>query len=231
MYRVIFVFLFCCAASHSQQPTSSSQTAVARPAPSQALQPPLDWPARAYSGPELPQDMGAAEVWQDLLKLRTTARLMHTAAHPDDEDGGMLTMESRGLGATTLLMTINRGEGGQNKFGAALLDELGLLRTLELLEADRFYGVEQRFTRVADFGYSKSPEESFEKWGGHDTALADMVRVIRTFRPDVIVSRFDGSARDGHGHPQSRSTKDFNHGRRKSCTSATYAGRRMRTCG
>ena len=149
-----------------------------------------------------PPDRGSDALAQMFARLRSTARLLHTTAHPDDDDGSMLVYELRGQGTETVMLTLNRGEGGQNKFGAALLDELGILRTLELLEADRFYGVEQRFTRVADFGYSKSSEESFEKWGGHDTALADMVRVIRTFRPDVIVSRFDGSGRDGHGNHQ-----------------------------
>lgn len=149
-----------------------------------------------------PQDRGSDALAQMFARLRSTARLLHTTAHPDDDDGSMLVYEARGQGTETVMLTLNRGEGGQNKFGAALLDELGILRTLELLEAGRFYGVGQRFTRVADFGYSKSSEESFEKWGGHDTALADVVRVIRTFRPDVIVSRFDGSGRDGHGHHQ-----------------------------
>ena len=127
---------------------------------------------------------------------------MHTVAHPDDEDGGMLTLESRGHGVTVLQLTLNRGEGGQNKVGSNLFDELGIIRTLELLAADRFYGVDQRFTRVADFGFSKTPEETFQKWGGHDVALGDMVRVIRTFRPDVICTRFQGTSRDGHGHHQ-----------------------------
>ena len=125
-----------------------------------------------------------------LRRLHTTARLMHTVAHPDDEDGGMLTLESRGHGVSVLQLTLNRGEGGQNKVGSNLLDELGIVRTLELLAADRYYGVEQRFTRVADFGFSKTPEETFQMWQGHDIALGDMVRVIRTFRPDVICTRF-----------------------------------------
>ena len=137
-----------------------------------------------------------------LTRLRTTARLMETTAHPDDEDGGMLTLESRGHGVTTLLMTLTRGEGGQNKVGSNLFDVLGVLRTLELTASDRYYGVEQRFSRVADFGYSKNPDETFQKWGGHDIALGDMVRVIRTFRPDVLVARFSGTDRDGHGHHQ-----------------------------
>jgi hypothetical protein len=130
---------------------------------------------------------------------------MQTVAHPDDEDGGMLTLQSRGKGATVLLLTLNRGEGGQNKVGSNLFDVLGVLRTLELLGADRYYGVEQRFTRVADFGFSKNADETFQKWQGHDIALGDMVRVIRTFRPDVLVARFSGTDRDGHGHHQASS--------------------------
>ena len=150
----------------------------------------------------LPQDTGAAGLQQTLRHLQTTARLLQVDAHPDDEDGGMLTLESRGKGATVTLMTLTRGEGGQNKTGSNLFDELGVLRTLEVLAADRYYGVEQRFSRVADFGYSKNPEETFQKWQGHDIALADIVRVIRTFRPDVLVARFSGTERDGHGHHQ-----------------------------
>jgi LmbE family N-acetylglucosaminyl deacetylase len=150
----------------------------------------------------LPPDTGAAGLKEMLLRLQTTARLMQTTAHPDDEDGGMLTLESRGKGTTTLLMTLTRGEGGQNKVGSNLFDVLGVLRTLELTASDRYYGVEQRFSRVADFGYSKNPEETFQKWGGHDIPLSDKVRVIRTFRPDVLIARFSGTDRDGHGHHQ-----------------------------
>jgi LmbE family N-acetylglucosaminyl deacetylase len=170
---------------------------------------PLSSPSKVGSAPLsdqrggpglLPQDTGKAGLEQMLLRLNTTARLMHTTAHPDDEDGGMLTFESRGQGAAALLFTLNRGEGGQNRVGSNLFDELGILRTLELLASDKYYGVEQRFSHVVDFGFSKTPEETFEKWQGHDTALADMVRVIRSFRPDVLVSRFQGAARDGHGN-------------------------------
>ncbi|HWX95108.1 MAG TPA: NEW3 domain-containing protein [Terriglobales bacterium] len=150
----------------------------------------------------LPQDTGAAGLRLLLKRLSTTARLLHTTAHPDDEDGGMMTLESRGRGDTIELLTLNRGEGGQNKVGSNLFDVLGVLRTLELTASDRYYGVEQRFTRVADFGFSKNPDETFQKWNGHDVVLADMVRVIRTFRPDVLVSRFQGTDRDGHGNHQ-----------------------------
>ncbi len=150
----------------------------------------------------LPQETGANGLKLVLRRLQTTGRLMQTTAHPDDEDGGMLTLEARGKGIDTLLMTLNRGEGGQNKLGSNLFDALGVLRTLELLAADRYYGVDQRFSRVADFGYSKNADETFQKWKGHDIALGDMVRVIRTFRPDVLVARFSGTDRDGHGHHQ-----------------------------
>jgi len=150
----------------------------------------------------LPPDTGVAGLKQMLTRLQTTGRLMQTTAHPDDEDGGMLTLESRGHGATTLLMSLTRGEGGQNKVGSNLFDVLGVLRALELTASDRYYAVEQRFSRVADFGYSKNPDETFQKWGGHDVPLGDMVRVIRTFRPDVLVARFSGTDRDGHGHHQ-----------------------------
>jgi LmbE family N-acetylglucosaminyl deacetylase len=166
-----------------------------------------NFPQLPYQGvpPELPQDHGSVGLRLMLRRLGTAARLMQTVAHPDDEDGGMLTVESRGRGASVLLMTLNRGEGGQNKVGSNLSDGLGVLRTLELLAADQYYGVQERFSRVADFGFSKSADETFAKWGGHDVALADMVRVIRTFRPDVLVARFSGTERDGHGHHQASS--------------------------
>jgi LmbE family N-acetylglucosaminyl deacetylase len=150
----------------------------------------------------LPQDTSSAGLKQALRKLQTTGRLMMVTAHPDDEDGGLLTLQARGKGVQTLLLTLTRGEGGQNKMGSSLFDVLGVLRTLELLASDRYYGVEQRFTRVADFGYSKTADETFQKWGGHDIPLQDMVRVIRALRPDVLIARFSGTENDGHGHHQ-----------------------------
>jgi LmbE family N-acetylglucosaminyl deacetylase len=166
-----------------------------------------DFPQLPYQGTPavLPQDRGVLGLRQMLRCLGTTAHLMQTVAHPDDEDGGMLTLEARGHGASVLLMTLNRGEGGQNKIGSNLSDVLGVLRTEELLAADEYYGVQERFSRVADFGFSKSADETFGKWGGHEVALGDMVRVIRTFRPDVLVARFSGTERDGHGHHQASS--------------------------
>ncbi|HKU24066.1 MAG TPA: PIG-L family deacetylase, partial [Candidatus Sulfotelmatobacter sp.] len=140
-----------------------------------------------------------------LLRLGTTGRLMQIVAHPDDEDGGLLTLQARGHGVNTLLMTLNRGEGGQNKIGSNLSDVLGVLRAEELLASDQYYGVQDRFSHVADFGFSKTAAETFAKWGGHDVALSDIVRVIRTFRPDVLVARFSGTERDGHGNHQASS--------------------------
>src|SRR5579862_6091373 len=164
-----------------------------------------DIPEKTNPLQPLPPDTGAAGLQEMLRRLKTTARLMQVVAHPDDEDGGMLTLESRGKGVTVLLQTLNRGEGGQNKIGSNLFDVLGVLRSLELTASDRYYGAEQRFTRVADFGYSKTPEETFQKWDGHEIPLGDLVRVIRSFRPDVLVARFSGTDRDGHGHHQASS--------------------------
>lgn len=122
-------------------------------------------------------------------------------AHPDDEDGGMLTYYSRGQGARVSLLSLNRGEGGQNVMSHDYYDALGQARTQELLAADRFYGVDQYFTRVADYGFSKTKEEADEKWG-HDRVLYDVVRVIRKERPLIVTSVFLGGPTDGHGHHQ-----------------------------
>ena len=164
-------------------------------------------PGLLYQGvpAPIPQDEGTSGLRLELRRLGTTGRLMQIVAHPDDEDGGMLTLQARGHGVSTLLMTLNRGEGGQNKIGSNLSDVLGVLRAEELLASDEYYGVQERFSRVADFGFSKTAAETFEKWGGHDTAMADIVRVIRTFRPDVLVARFSGTERDGHGNHQASS--------------------------
>jgi LmbE family N-acetylglucosaminyl deacetylase len=150
----------------------------------------------------LPQDKGAAGAWQRLLKLHTTASVMHTTAHPDDEQGGVLAMLSRGQGARVSMLTLNRGEAGDNAIGPELFDAVGLIRTEELLAADRYYGVDrQYFTSVADYGFSKRLDEALEKWG-RDAVMRDVVRIIRTDRPLVLISRFQGNARDGHGNHQ-----------------------------
>ena len=150
----------------------------------------------------LSADRGAAGTWQKLLKLRTTASAMHTTAHPDDEHGGVLAWISRGLGARLSLLTLNRGESGDNAIGAELFDGLGLIRTEELLVADRYYGVDdQYFTSVVDYGFSKRLDEAWEKWG-QQNVLGEVVRVVRIDRPLVLIARFQGNARDGHGNHQ-----------------------------
>jgi LmbE family N-acetylglucosaminyl deacetylase len=204
---MLVVFPVLLVASPQRTGESPARPVAAAPAAENPQTAATDLPQLPYQGtpPELPQDHGTLGLRLALRRLSTTARLMQTVAHPDDEDGGMLTLESRGRGASVLLITLNRGEGGQNKVGSNLSDVLGVLRTLELLAADEYYGVQERFSRVADFGFSKNPDETFAKWGGHDVALADMVRVIRTFRPDVLVARFSGTDRDGHGHHQASS--------------------------
>ena len=146
-------------------------------------------------------DSGAAALWQSLQKLHTRASLLMVTAHPDDEDGGMLTYEARGQGARVTLLTLNRGEGGANVMSSDYFDALGLVRTQELLAADRYYGADQFWTRVCDYGFSKTKEEAFEKWG-HDRVLADVVRVLRLARPLVVTSVFVGAFTDGHGNHQ-----------------------------
>ena len=149
-----------------------------------------------------PQDEGASGAWQRLLKIQTTASAMHTTAHPDDEHGGVLAMLSRGLGARVSLLTLNRGESGDNAIGSELFDAVGLIRTEELLLADHYYGVDQQyFTTVIDYGFSKRLEEALDKWG-RENVLRDVVHVIRVERPLVLIARFQGNQRDGHGNHQ-----------------------------
>src|SRR5438128_2086522 len=146
-------------------------------------------------------DRGAAALWQSLQKLHTRASLLMVTAHPDDEDGGMLTYESRGQGTRVALLTLNRGEGGANVMSSDYFDALGLVRTMELLAAGRYYGVDQYFTRVIDYGFSKTMAESIQHWT-RDRVLSDVVRVVRTVRPLAIASVFVGGPSDGHGNHQ-----------------------------
>jgi LmbE family N-acetylglucosaminyl deacetylase len=151
---------------------------------------------------QLAQDAGAAGAWQKLLKTRTLASAMHTTAHPDDEHGGLLAMLSRGQGVRLSLLTLNRGESGDNAIGSELFVGLGLIRTEELREAGKYYGLDrQYFSTMIDYGFSKRLEETIERWG-RDPLLRDMVRVIRSERPLVLISRFQGNIRDGHGNHQ-----------------------------
>lgn len=157
-------------------------------------------PDEAFAMP-LPFDRGAAGLAQSLRKLSTRASMLQINAHPDDEDGATLAYESRGAGAEVSLLSLNRGEGGQNVMTSEFWDSLGILRTQEHLAANRYYGVHLYYTRVADFGFSKTREETLKQWG-HERVLADAVRVVRETRPMVITSVFAGNVSDGHGHHQ-----------------------------
>ena len=149
----------------------------------------------------LPINHGAPALQQLLVKLRTRASMMLVVAHPDDEDGGFLTYESRGQGARAAMLTLTRGEGGQNLMSADFDDALGLIRTQELLAADRYMGVDQFFGTEVDFGFSKTKEETLAKWT-HDRVLYDAVRTVRLYRPLVIAAVFVGGVTDGHGQHQ-----------------------------
>jgi LmbE family N-acetylglucosaminyl deacetylase len=128
-------------------------------------------------------------------------RVLMIGAHPDDEDTELLTILVRGMGAEAAYLSLNRGEGGQNLIGPELGEALGLIRTEELLAARRLDGARQYFTRAYDFGYSKTIDETWRHWP-RDTILKDVVRIVRRFRPQIIVSIFSGTPRDGHGQHQ-----------------------------
>jgi LmbE family N-acetylglucosaminyl deacetylase len=141
----------------------------------------------------------ASTVYVNLQKLHSLKRVLYIAAHPDDENTRALAWFSLGEKAETAYLSLTRGDGGQNLIGDELSEELGVLRTQELLAARSFDGAKQYFTRAVDFGYSKSAKESLEKWG-EEEMLSDVVLVIRQFKPDVIITRFPPDKRGGHGH-------------------------------
>lgn len=164
----------------------------------------VPWRTRIAASPDaqtLPEDRGADGLAQSLRKLDTWASLLFIVAHPDDEDGGMLALESRGAGARTAILTLTRGEGGQNAMSSETYDALGLIRTNELLLADQYSGTEQYFGTVADYGFSKTIDEAHRQWG-RERVLCDVVRVVRMDRPLVTASTFTGNITDGHGHHQ-----------------------------
>ncbi len=154
------------------------------------------------SGAErLPEDRGAAGLLHSLKQLSTEARILYVTAHPDDEDPALLTYLSRGVGAHVTMLILNRGEGGANVVSGNFFEELGALRTVEMWKAAQYYGVDVRFTRAVDYGYSKNMGEALRQWKEADL-LADVLRITREVRPHVIISRFNESERDGHGHHQ-----------------------------
>ncbi len=146
-------------------------------------------------------DQGAAGLGQAIEKLGVIGSVLHTGAHPDDEDSALLAYLARGRQARTAYLSLTRGDGGQNLIGPELYDALGVIRTEEMMAARRLDGAEQFFTRAYDFGFSKKREEALSRWD-RSVVLGDIVRVIRTFRPLVIVSAWRGTPEDGHGHHQ-----------------------------
>jgi len=142
---------------------------------------------------------GLNETVEAIESARVTTRILYITAHPDDESAAVLTYLARGLHADVALLSLTRGEGGQNVLGPEQAPQLGLIRTQELLAATRGYGVKLFFTSAKDFGFSKTPEETEKVWG--DQVLADMVRVIRFFRPNLVINNF-GGVHSGHGHHQ-----------------------------
>src|ERR1700687_1853589 len=151
------------------------------------------FPAAPGTGTGLPETVEAIE------NARVTSRILYVTAHPDDESAAVLTYLARGLHAEVALLSLTRGEGGQNDLGPEQAPQLGLIRSQELLAATRGYGVKLFFTRAKDFGYSKTPEETEKVWG--DEVLQDMVEVIRAFRPTVVINGW-GGVQGGHGHHQ-----------------------------
>ena len=151
------------------------------------------FPPAPGTGPGLPETVEAIE------NARVTTRILYITAHPDDESAAVLTYLARGLHAEVALLSLTRGEGGQNDLGPEQAPQLGLIRSQELLAATRGYGIKLFFTRAKDFGYSKTPEETEKVWG--DEVLQDMVEVIRAFRPTVVLNGW-GGVHGGHGHHQ-----------------------------
>lgn len=148
------------------------------------------------------EDRGAMALGQAIKRLGVVGSVLHTGAHPDDEDSGLLAYLARGRQVRTAYLSLTRGDGGQNVIGPELYEPLGVIRTEELLAARKIDGAQQFFSRAFDFGFSKSRTETLSKWN-REAVLADIVRVIRTFRPLVIASAWSGTPNDGHGHHQS----------------------------
>lgn len=141
----------------------------------------------------------SSEILQEIKKLNVVTNVLYIAAHPDDENTRLIAWLENEKLARTAYLSLTRGDGGQNLVGTEKGDAMGVLRTQELLEARKEDGGEQFFSRVDDFGYSKTAEETFENWNKQEV-LSDVVYVIRKFRPDVIITRFPPDSRAGHGH-------------------------------
>ena len=146
-----------------------------------------------------PKKPNAAEIQQMLEKLNVLGSVLYVAAHPDDENTKVIAYMANEKKYNTAYLSATRGDGGQNLIGSDIRELLGLIRTQELLAARRADGGQQYFSRANDFGYSKSPEETLEIWD-KEQVLSDFVRIFRRHKPDVIITRFPGDGKGGHGH-------------------------------
>src|SRR5262245_61017292 len=155
-----------------------------------ALAPSGDPAAELSSGPA---------IREAIREFNTLGSVLYIAAHPDDENTQVITYLARGRGYRTAYLSLTRGDGGQNLLGPQLFEQLGVARTQELLAARRLDGGRQYFTRAKDFGFSKDYKESLQIWD-RQAVLADIVRIIRLFRPDVILTRFAPQPGPTHGH-------------------------------
>ncbi len=161
----------------------------------------LGWAHPVVGQLQPPSAGGVLELDRLLQRLAEPRRVLVIGAHPDDEDTEVLALAALGYGAEAAYLSLSRGEGGQNLIGPELGEALGLLRSRELVAARSIDGARQFFTRAYDFGFSRSLQEALRFWP-LDTLLKDAVRVVRRFRPHVIVSVFTGTPRDGHGQHQ-----------------------------
>ncbi|HEY0074632.1 MAG TPA: PIG-L family deacetylase, partial [Abditibacteriaceae bacterium] len=146
-----------------------------------------------------PEPLSGVAIQQELRRFREMGSVLYVAAHPDDENTQLITYLARGRGYRTAYLSLTRGDGGQNVIGAEFGAQLGMIRTQELLAARRLDGAKQFFTRALDFGFSKDYQETLNIWD-HQQVLADVVRVIRIFRPDVVITRFSPQPGGTHGH-------------------------------
>ena len=147
-----------------------------------------------------PKEPNAVEIYESVQKLNFLGSVLYVAAHPDDENTRLISYMSNHEKARTAYLSLTRGDGGQNLIGPELRELLGVIRTQELLAARRIDGGEQRFTRANDFGYSKHPDETLAIWNKNEV-LSDVVWAIRTFKPDIIINRFDHrTPGTTHGH-------------------------------
>ncbi len=141
----------------------------------------------------------SSEILLGLKKLNVLGTVLYVAAHPDDENTLLLAYLAKDRLVRTGYLSMTRGDGGQNLIGPEQGENIGIIRTQELLAARRVDGPDQFFSRAYDFGFSKSTDEAVRTWG-QEKALADVVWMIRKYQPDVILTRFPPDARAGHGH-------------------------------